>query len=290
MGLPALVVVAQELLDNKTWVLPDLSLFTTDFSDVIQSEGTAVTIGGLTPSSATKYSSVANFTGVAASAFSGVATLDIMKQTRQFSIGDYKSLSSTAFVNAFATCANEVASGIVREALNLVTSTNFSTNAYSGSTWSYDTVYNSGLAAIPTASVGVLAVTPFLKVRQDVKDFQIYGDSTLMRNKGQSVNIGGVNWCMTTALPTGDGAGHSLDGVILKKSAIGLATRTTFEAGALAASYGMEVANVTDPDTNLTIQLRRWIDPSLGTVYLGASCAYGVAFGGGTAQGALYIH
>jgi hypothetical protein len=288
MALPALTLVAQQLLDNKTWVLPSFDLFTTDFSDSeIAQRGSAIVIGGLTPNSASKFSSTSNFTGVAAAGFSGLATVDIMYSTRSYTQAQWNALQNTAFLNAAQTVVSECASGVVNEATALINSTNFSTNAYSGSTWSYDSLVTSGLVAVPSATAALVKVTPFVKLAADIKAYSTFGDSSVMQNLGKQIKVGGVNFCEATALPTGNGAGASLDGAIFKKSAIGIATRLTFPVGNDGFA---EVVNVTDPDTNLTIQLRQWKNYDLGLIYVGAFCSYATAFGGGSNQGALYIH
>ncbi len=287
MALPSLQIVAQQILDNKTWVTPNLSLFTTDFSSDVATKGSAIVIGGITPNSASKFSSTANFTGIAASAFSGVGTVDIMYSTRSYTQAQWNALNGTSFLNVGQTVVGEVVSGIVNEALGLLTSTNFPTIANSGSTFNYDTLYTSGVVGCPSATAAVVKVTPFVKLAADIKAYSTYGDNSIMRDGGKKIRVGGVDFLESTAMPTGDGAGHSLDGGIFKKSAIGVATRATFPEG----SNGLaEVVNVTDPDTNLTVQLRTWQDYNLGNIFVGAFCSYAVAFGGGTAQGALYIH
>jgi hypothetical protein len=281
--LPTLTLIAQKAMPVLTASVPFLSSFATDFSDEVVSQGTAIATripAAMTP---TAYSNVTGYVGQDVSPTSVTVTLSGHYYNQvSFTDAEVANLGLDRLVNTFV---NPMIKGLVKKVgddiFALVTSGNYSSVAYTGTTYTFPNIVGNSLATLSTAGVNeskgiVLNGNGYYGLLNDVKASSTIGDETLIRD-GFIGNLGGVSVALAPGLPSTS----NLFGFACGKSAIAIAARVPNLAG--VSSNLVETENITDPSSGFTVQLRRWYSPDRGLWQIAAIAIYGVAKGNGSA-------
>lgn len=282
LGGVNLAQVAQQSLDALVAELPSLNMFTTDFSADVVNEGASVSTRV-----ATQPTSGSLATGYAANVQGGTTTVktvtlgDVSGLVLGFTDSEW-SKSHINLIDVFIKPGvNAIAGGMIADVLALVTNANFSTAAFVGAASVFDSDDVADIAtALTTAKVPkrgrgmILNPTYFAALLKDdsVKASMFYGGSEAIRNRQIPSLMGFSPVVEFVDLPDNS---ENLVGVAGGKQGLIIAARVP----AIPDGFPGEIANVTDPDSGLTLQLRKWYSADDGKHYMSMGLMYGVAVG-----------
>lgn len=274
-------VLAQQSLDVLIDLLPQLSVFSTDFSDEIAVAGATVSTRVATqPTSgdlSTGYATNAqNVTTTAKQITVGAVTGNVIQFT-----DEEVSKSSVNLQDIFiAPAMNAVVNDMIDDALALVTNANFGAAAFTGAAGDFGADKVADLAQVlSTAKVPrngrFLMVSPtyFAALAKDnaIQAAYAFGGAEAIRD-GRVPRVHGFDIVEYTDIPAN---AENLVGLCGAKQGIIIAAR----APAVPANFAGEIRNITDPDTGLTLQLRRWYSTDDGVHRMSIAGMWGVAVG-----------
>src|ERR1041385_2316592 len=154
--LPSLSLVTQEALPALIASVPYLSAFSTNFSDEIVQQGTAVVTRIGVNQTPTAFSSVTGYVGQDLAPTS--VTINVNQHyynQNSFTDAEFSSLGIERLVN---TVVNPLIRGLVKKVgddiYGLMTSGNFSSVAYTGTGYNFQNLVASPMATLITAGVG----------------------------------------------------------------------------------------------------------------------------------------
>jgi hypothetical protein len=263
--------------------VPFLTSFATDFSDEVATQGTAIATripAAMTP---TAYSNVTGYVGQDVNPTAVTVTLN-KHYYNQVSFTDAE-VANLGLERLVSTFINPMIKGVVKQVgddvFALITSGNYSSVAYTGTTYTFTNIIQNSASTLATAGVNepkgiVLNGNGYYGLVGDLKAVSTIGDTTLIRD-GFIGNLAGFSVALAPSLPTT----ANLFGFACGKSAIAMASRVPNLAG--VASSLVETENVTDPSSGFTVQLRRWYSPDRGLWQIAAIAIYGVSKGNGSA-------
>lgn len=275
-----LTAIAAEALPVLQKAVPLFSLFSTDFSSDVATVGSAVSTRIPTAMTAAAYTRASGYTPLEASSSAVTVTLNKhYHYTVGYDDSEVGNVGLTKLQNTFIQPAiYSIVNQCQSDLFALITSGNFPAVGYSAS---YANFGFSGLVAAQkcldiSGSMAprgaILNVNTYYDLLDDVKANYVIGDNTAIR-AGVVGNIAGSRVVMAPTIGTGVG----LAGFVAGKDAIAMASRVPSVQG----SSIVEVANVTDPDSGFTVQLRQWYSPDRGMWMITAVAIYGVAKGNG---------
>lgn len=282
LGGVNLAQIAQKSLDTLVAELPSLQLFATDFSSDVAVEGQSVTTRV-----ATQPTSGSLATGYAANAQGGTTTAKTVTlgDTTGLVLGFTDSEWAKSHINLMDVFIqpgiNAIAGGVIADALALVTATAYSTAAFVGAASGFDSDDVADIAAALTAAKVpkrgrsmILNPTFFAALLKDdsVKASMFYGGAEAIRQRQIPALQGFSPIVEFVDFPHNS---EYLVGIAGGKQGIIVATRVP----AAPDAFPGEIQNVTDPDSGITLQLRKWYSADDGKHYLSMGILYGVAVG-----------
>ncbi len=282
--LPSLSLITQEALPVLQAAVPALTVFSTDFSADVAAQGSAIATRIPQSMTAAAYSAATGYVGTDVNPTAVTVTLNQHYHvTNSFTDAEVANLTLPRLMNTFITPAiNGVVNKVAADVFALVTLSNYGTHAYSGSTATFANVFQTPMALLAASGVSpdkalVLNPSGYYSLMNDIKASNVIGDATVIRD-GVIGKLGGATVVMAGGLPTNS---ESLFGFACGKEAIAIATRVPNLAGVSSAL--LEIENVTDENSGLTVQLRKWYSPDKGLWNISAIVIYGVAKGNGSA-------
>lgn len=287
LGGVNLAQIAQQTLDVLVPQLVPLSLVTTDFSDEVASSG--ATVSTRLPTQLTGNTNLET-SGYADSAEAVTTTVKTVTlgAVSGFVIGFLDSEVSKARINLMDVFIkpgiNCVAKQFQDTLWALFTNSNYSNKVtVTAAAFDSDDVADIAQTASglywPTMDRSlVLAPSYFTALTKDesVKAAYAYGSADAIRSRKIPALAGFSPIMEYAALPTNS---ENLYGVALTKSAAVIAARVP----AVPANFPGEIQNVTDPDSGLTLQLRKWYSADDGKMYMSMAFMAGASVGNGSA-------
>ena len=282
--------IAQKTLDTMVAKLPVVNLFSTDFSSDVAVEGSSVTTRiAQQPTAGSLETGYAD--NEQASNCSAVTIT--LGDVTGFVIGFTDSEWSKSSINIdeifVKPGVNAVSGKVVNDALKLVTNAKFGAAVYNSNVSGVLTVDDVAEMAGDLSDSNVPSDDRFLLVRPTlftdlckddaVKYMANYGDASALKMR-EIPNLGGFKVAEYSGIPSNS---ENLIGMVGHKSAIVIATRVP----ATPEPFNGEVANVTDPESGLTIQVRKWYSADKGKHYLSMGIIYGVKEANTTALGRI---
>lgn len=274
-------VIAQQSLDVLQDVLPQLNVFTTNFSDEIAVAGATVTTRVATQQTSgdlsTGYATNAqNVTTTSKQITVGAVTGNVIQFT-----DEEVSKSSIDLMELFVVPGiNAVANDMMDDALALVTNANFGAAAFTGAAGDFDADDVADLAQVlSTAKVPrngrflMLKPTYYSALAKDnaIQAAYAFGGSEAIRDN-RVPRVHGMDIVEYTDIPSNS---ENLVGLCGAKQGIIIAAR----APAIPADFAGEVRNITDPESGLTLQLRKWYSADDGVYRMSIAGMWGVAVG-----------
>jgi hypothetical protein len=227
----------------------------------------------------TSYSSATGYVGQDLSPTSVTTTLSThVYNQRSFTDAEIANLGVERLIQtAIAPMIKGLVKKVGDDVFALVTTGNYTSVSYTGTGYTFPNIVSNSLATLIVAGVGeekaiVLNPTAYYGLLNDVKAVSTIGDATLIRD-GFISNLGGVAIARGDALPSTS----NLFGFGCGKSAFTIAARVPNLAG-VSPELG-EVANITDPSSGYTVQLRKWYSMDKGLWNISAVTIYGVSKG-----------
>ena len=281
LGGVNLAVIAQQSLDVLQDVLPPLRAFTTDFSAEVAVRGASVTTRV-----ATQPTSASLATGYAANAQNSTTTAKTVTLGAPtglvlgFSDEEWSKSSINLHDIFIRPGLNAVANDMMDDALALVTNANFGAAAFTGAAGDFDADDVADLAqTLSTAKVPrndrflMLSPTYFASLAKDdaIQAAYAFGGAEAIRDN-RVPRVHGFNVVEYTDIPSNS---ENLVGLCGAPQGIIIAARVP----ATPDNFTGEIMNVTDPESGLTIQLRKWYSADDGQYYLSMASMWGVAVG-----------
>ena len=270
-------VLADSVIGSIKYKLPVLSGFSSVFSSSIAGQGKTIQVPLIGTSTATEFGSSGYLTQDDAIVTKADVTLKHFKVSTRVTPLNIREYGMAFFQNFAVTAANALSQKCLDEVAALVVNSNYSSNTTTGASLSYaeavaaqKTLDDAG-AAQPRALV--LNSTYIADLRGDAS---IVGANGFGANVIQSGNIGqlaGANVYQFAGLPNNS---ESLAGFACGADAIAVAS-----ALPLTEIPGWEVANATDPDTGLSVQIVMGQEQS-GLYNITATMLFGAAVGRAT--------
>ena len=267
-------VLADSVIGSIKYKLPVLSGFSSVFSSSISGQGKTIQVPLIGTSTATEFGSSGYLTQDDATVTKADVTLKHFKVSTRVTPLNIREYGMAFFQNFAVTAANALSQKCLDEVAALVTNANYSTNTTTGAALSYaeavaaqKTLDDAG-AAQPRALV--LNSTYVADLRSDSS---IVGANGFGANVIQSGNIGqlaGANVYQFAGLPNNS---ESLAGFACGADAIAVAS-----ALPMTEIPGWEVANATDADTGLSVQVIMGQEQS-GLYNITATLLFGAAVG-----------
>ncbi len=279
----SLTVIAQESLKALLPKMPLINSFTTDFSsDVSQVGGAVVTRvpSALTPQDTTSV----GYSGQGATSTAKTITLNRhVNVTVGFNDKEVSTISLAALQRTFI---QPLVNGIVGDVMSglfaNVTTGNFPATTSGLTTANFngqkvaDTVTTLNSANSPDGQRSVI-VTPtyYGALGKDTAISQAYafGGTEVIRDN-KIPHLYGASVLYFNTIPAGQ-ANEGKVGIACSPDALLIASRPP----ATPANFPGEIATVTDPDSNFTLQLRTWYDPNNGVTNIAGTVLYGTAVG-----------
>lgn len=268
--------ISQKSLETLVNALPALSVFSTDFSADIANAGESVTthLAGQPTSAAI----TGGYAAAAQDASLTSRTVN-MGTPEGFVIGFNDTEWSKSNINLMDRFIkpgiNAVAAGMIAKVLNLVTAANFANAKTFTAKFDSDALADLG-EQLTTQKVGtergaVLKPALYTKLLKDsaVKNASAYnGDGAIKYGKIDQLS-GFSPIIQYNAMPAG------LDGFAGGKEGLIIAARVP----ATPANFPGEIDTVSDPDSGLSIQIRKWYSADLGKYFLAMVIMCGAAVG-----------
>lgn len=286
-----LTVIAQESLPVLQARLAPINLFTTNFSNEVTTVGSGVTTRVATAMTAGDYSRTAGY-GISA-ASSSVFTV-VLNKHKHYTVGfDDSEVGNTSLpvlqstfiqpaINAICNSVQADLFALMTTAFPAYYSGAYASFGFGGITAGAKILDNSGSN---TPRAALLGTNLFYDVLDDIKGIYSAGSEAL-RN-GQVGVLGNVS---TALVPSATFSGYTagvntsgLAGFIGGKDSLLIAARLPG-----VPSGNVQVANVTDPNSGFTVQLRQWYSLDDGMWKISAVSIYGV-LRGNTSSGARII-
>jgi hypothetical protein len=277
----SLAAIAANTLDVLLDVNPPLRAFTTDFSPDVATEGSSVTTRVVT---ALTSGSLASGYSASAQNVTLTAKTITLGEVTGFVIGFTDSEWSKSSINLqdifIRPGVQAVSNDMIDDALALVTNANFGAAAFTGAAATFDADDAADLAqTLSTAKVPkmdrflLVGPTYYAALAKDnaIQASYAYGGAEAIR-ENRVPRVHGMDVIEYTDIPAN---GENLVGLCGAPQGIIIAARTP----AVPDSFPGEIANVTDPDSGFTIQLRKWYSADDGKHYLSMGAMWGVAVG-----------
>lgn len=278
LGGVNLTQIAQKSLDVLVDMLAPLRAFATDFSDEIAVEGSAVTTRVATqPTSG-------DLSGGYAAAVQNVTTTaktitlgDVTGTVIGFTDSEWSKSSVNLHDIFVKPGVSAIADDMFDDALALVLAANFS-DSVTSSAAAFDADKCIDIAKELTDNK-VPKMDRFLMLNSGhyaalakaIKEWNVWGGQGVI-TANSIPTISGMSVYEVTDLPDNS---QSLVGFAGGKQGIIIAARVP----ATPDGFPGEIANVTDPDTGFTLQLRKWYSPDDGKHYMSMGAMWGVAVG-----------
>lgn len=275
----SLTAIAEESLPQLQAAIPPLLAFNTDFSG-----DTAAAFSGIStryPSSTTAsyYTRAAGYVANDASSSAVTITLsDVLYSAAAFTDYEVSTITMPRLINTFLKpCMNAVVTSIFNNVVSPIKFATYGSASFTGSSFTFDNYYQSVIGKLKTNGVTsdksvVLNSSYFGKLLSDVKQNYVIGTPDVIRN-GTIGTLGGATPYEAPGLGSN---GEALVGFGCGKEALTIATRQPV----IAVSSGIEdVAEVVEPMSGLTFQLRLSRNPWTGLTYIGYYILAGSAIG-----------
>ena len=271
-------VVAQRTLDTLMDELPLINSIATDFSAEAGDRGATVTTRYATEPTIQDFT--ATTSPINAATTQVQVTLSSYKGVRVGFTDLERYNSGVALDSIFARpVAHCIADALADDVMALVTNSNFSTAAFTGSASTFDADDVADLMAAVTAKkVGpdrFLALNPtyFAALLKDnsISAVMNYGGEEGVRG-GKIPKLFGFNVLCVPTLPANS---ENLTGFAGGRQSLVVAARVP----SVPANAPGEVAVATDPESGLSIQVRRWYSMDDRTWYMESGLVYGVVKG-----------
>jgi hypothetical protein len=257
-------VLADSVIASIKYKLPVLSGFSSVFSSSISGQGKTIQVPLIGTSTATEFGASGYLTQDDATVTKTDVTLKHFKVSTRVTPLNIREYGMSFFQNFAVTAANALSQKCLDEVAALITNANYTTNTVTGAALSYA----EAVAAQPRALV--LNSTYVADLRADAS---IVGANGFGANVIQSGNIGqlaGANVYQFAGLPNNS---ESLAGFACGADAIAVAS-----ALPMTEIPGWEVANATDADTGLSVQVIMGQEQS-GLYNITATLLFGAAVG-----------
>lgn len=273
--------IAQMTLDALLPKMPLLKAFTTNFSADVASKGEAVITRVPTATTCAAFSS-----GYAADAQNATSTAKTVTLSNHIhsTVGFNDAEWSKSSVNLFDVFIKPLVSGVVNDMVDdvmaLVTNANFGAAGFTGAASTLDADDVADMAeGLTTANVPrdgrflILKPTYHANLAKDnaIQASYAYGGSEAIR-EGRVPRVHGFDVYEYTDIP---GNSENLVGLYGAPQGLLIAARVP----AIPDNFPGLIENVTDPDSGLTIQLRKWYSADDGQHYLTGTLIHGVAVG-----------
>lgn len=280
IGGVSLGYIAQQTIETLVPELPKLKLFANDFSDETPNGASSITSRVVTqPTSGTD---IAAAGGPAAAAQNTTITpVQItLGGLKGFAIGFTDEQWAKSVVNLhdlfIQPGLNSIAGGMIADALACVTIANFSSFQLLAAPAGSDVLALKGVldaAYVPANERFILwDATRHNSILADtsIRTAYAFGNPELIQ-KGEIPSLFGFGPISEYVnMPSNN---QHLAGIAAHKSAIALAAR----APVVPEKFVGEIENVTEPESGLTIQVRRWYSQDLGQYFLGMFGMWGAA-------------
>ena len=276
LGL-SLTVIAEQSLPVLQKRLAPLALFTTDFSSEVATMGSAVSTRIPDQLVAQDYSRATGYNALAASSSAVTITLNKHKHfTIGFDDSEVGNIGLPLLQSVFIEPAiNSILNAVQNDVLTILTSSLYpSTYSASYASFGFSGLVNGQKTLDASGSNSprgaLLGTNLYYDLLDDIKGVYSTGADALRRGEvGMIANVG------TALVPSTFFAGTGLAGFIGGKDAVAMAARLP----GVPASPFITIANITDPISGFTVQLRQWYSPDEGMWKLSAVAIYGVVMG-----------
>jgi hypothetical protein len=274
-----LTAIAEESLPVLQRIVPPLLAFHTDFSRETAAAYGAINTRYPTAVSASLYTRTAGYTAQDATGSQVQISLsDVLHSVSAFTDYEVSTITMPRLINTFLEgnmfgVVNVVWAGINSQ----FTMATYGTASYTGSTFTFDNAYRTVIGTLKQSGSTspkslVLNVPYYGMLLNDVKNNYQIGTTELIR-EGTIGRLGGV---AVYEAPNFNNLGEGLAGIGVGKEALTLATRLPVIS---VASGIEEVEEATEPESELTLQLRLSRNPWTGLTYIGYYLLYGYAKG-----------
>ncbi len=270
-------VLADSVIGSIKYKLPVLAGFSSVFSSSIAGQGKTIQVSLIGTSTATEFGASGYLTQDDATVTKADVVLKHFKVSTRVTPLNIREYGMAFFQNFAVTAANALSQKCLDEVAALVINANYSSNTTTGAALSYA----EAVAAQKTLD-DAGAAQPRALVLNSTYIADLRGDSSIVGANGfganviQSGNIGqlaGANVYQFAGLPNNS---ESLAGFACGADAIAVAS-----ALPLTEIPGWEVANATDPDTGLSVQIVMGQEQS-GLYNITATMLFGAAVGRAT--------
>lgn len=286
-GLTLQLVAEESLRTLVPELVPLTEIAVTDFGAYVAERGTTVHTRYADSFTATTFNPANGFVPATATSTDVPVTIADLKYV-DVAFTDYE--ASTLSLERlrrlfFAPIANAVQKSLFDDVLSKVTSSNFTTAAYSGAKSGFNRVAIANAATaltkanLPHAGRKLLLSPDAMgQLVQDASVAQTfsYGNSDIIQNNQISKNLHGFNVSEYNGFPaSGDAYTQGLNGVASCKEGLVIVTRVP----ATPTTGGGEQMVVTDPDSKFSFALRYWYNWQMGTHNMSALWLVGSAVG-----------
>lgn len=279
LGGVNLAVIAQKTLKTLMVEMLPVRAFTTLFSDQVANVGESVTTRVATQPSIQDFTSAPSAANVTTTA--KTITLNNYKGVRIGFTDMEVSKASIDLTNVFVNpIANTICNAVMDSVFALVTNANYSTagTISTSSNFDADDVADAAqvLSTANVPKVGrfmILAPTYFAALAKDsaIQASYAYGGSEAIR-ENRIPRVHGFDIYEYNDIPSNS---ENLVGCYGSPEGLLVAARVP----AVPANFPGEVETATDPDTGLTVQVRRWYSADDRQLYYESGIIYGVAAG-----------
>ena len=279
LGGVNLAVIAQKTLKTLMVEMLPVRAFTTLFSDQVANVGESVTTRVATQPSIQDFTSSPSAATVTTTA--KTVTLSNYKGVRIGFTDMEVSKSSIDLVNVFVNpIANTICNSVMDSVFALVDNATFGAAGTTSTSGNFDADDVADAAQVlSTANVPkigrfmILGPTYFAALAKDaaIQAAYAYGGSEAIR-ENRIPRVHGFDIYEYNDIPSNS---ENLTGCYGSSECILIAARTP----AVPANFPGEVESATDPDTGLTVQVRRWYSADDRQLYYESGIIYGVAAG-----------
>lgn len=277
LGGVNLAQIAQQTLDTLLAKLIPVQAFTTDFSSDVAVQGESVTTRVATAYTVQDFSSTT--TAADSTATAKTVSLSNYKGVRiEFSDSEW-SKSSVNLFNVFMNpVAHATANALMDTALALVTDANYGTAAFTGDAAAFDWDDVADISkTLSEANVPnddrclILSPSYYAALAKDIKNADVWGNAQVIQ--GMMIpRVAGFNTYEYNDIPSNS---ENLVGVAGAKQGILIAARVP----AIPDNFPGEIEQATDPDSGITMQVRRWYSADDRVWRMEAGLIYGAAVG-----------
>jgi hypothetical protein len=279
----SLTVIAQESLKALLPKMPLIGAFTTDFSSDVQAVGAAVSTR--VPSALTaQATATVGYSGLNATSTAKTITLDQWPNvTVGFNDKEVSTISLGMLQKTFiGPLVNGIVSNVMSGVLANVTTGNFPATLTGLTTANFnaakigDAVTTLNTNNAPDSQRNVMLTPSYYGALGKDTSLALayaYGGSEVIR-ENKIPHVYGANILYYNNIPAGQ-ANEGKVGFVCSPDALLIASRPP----AIPANFPGDIVNVTDPDSQFTLQLRTWYDANNGVTNIAGTVLFGTAVG-----------